>query len=95
MRLLVERYRDCPELAWGKFQVLKTDEPAILAHRCDADGTVVAVHNFGDTETTITLPLKDFSMAEDQLADGTTKIPKSGNLKMTLEPYGCRWFRLS
>jgi len=95
IRLLIERYRDCPELAWGKFQVIKTDEPAVLAHRCDADGTVVAVHNFGDTEVTITLPLKDFTQAEDQLANGTTKIPKSGNTKITLEPYGCRWFRLT
>jgi trehalose synthase len=95
IRLLVERYRDCPELAWGKFQVLKTDEPAVLAHRCDDDGTIVAVHNFGDTEVTITLPLKDFSVAEDQLVDGKVKIPKSGNVKIPLEPYGCRWFRVT
>ncbi|MEO6086878.1 MAG: alpha-glucosidase C-terminal domain-containing protein, partial [Umezawaea sp.] len=95
IRLLVERYRDCPELAWGKFQVLKTDEPAVLAHRCDDDGTIVAVHNFGEEEVTITLPLKDFSVAEDQLVDGRVKIPKSGNVKIPLEPYGCRWFRLT
>jgi glycosidase len=95
IRLLVESYRDCPELAWGKFQVIKTDEPAVLAHRCDADGTVVAAHNFGDAEVTITLPLKDFTQAEDQLENATTKIPKSGNTKITLAPYGCRWFRLT
>ena len=95
IRLLVESYRDCPELAWGKFQVIKTDEPAVLAHRCDADGTVVAVHNFGDAEVTVTLPLKDFTTAEDQLENVTTKIPKSGNTKITLTPYGCRWLRLT
>ncbi|MCS7480557.1 alpha-amylase family protein [Umezawaea endophytica] len=95
IKLLIERYRDCPELAWGKFQVIKTDEPAVLAHRCDADGTVVAVHNFGDTELTITLPLKDFTTAADQLTTTKTKIPKSGNTKFTLAPYGARWFRLS
>jgi glycosidase len=95
IRLLVERYRDCPELAWGEFQVLPTEDPAVLAHRSDADGTVVAVHNFGDVEATITLPLKDFSQAEDLLVDGTVKVPKSGNVKVTLEPYGCRWFRVT
>ncbi len=95
IKLLVERYRDCPELAWGKFQVITTDEPSVLAHRCDSDGTVVAVHNFGDADVTITLPLKDFTVAEDLLEIGKTKIPKSGNVKVTLEPYGCRWFRLT
>jgi len=95
MRLLVERYRDCPELAWGKFQILKTDDPAVLAHRCDSDGTVVAVHNFGDSTTEVILPLKDFTTAEDLLQDGKTRIPKSGNTKVSLEPYGCRWFRLT
>ncbi|HEX6343533.1 alpha-amylase family protein [Umezawaea sp.] len=95
IRQLVERYRDCPELAWGDFQVLKTEDPAAFAHRCDADGTVAAVHNFSDKKTTVTLPLAGFTTAEDLLVVKTTKIPKNGNLKLTLEPYDCRWFRLT
>ncbi|WNV86840.1 alpha-amylase family protein [Umezawaea sp. Da 62-37] len=93
IRLLVERYRDCPELAWGEFQVLDVDEPAVLAHRCDADGTVVAVHNLSDADVEFKLPMKDFARLEDLLQDGTTKVLKSGTAKIALPPYGCRWFR--
>ena len=38
---------DARSSGWGTWQVLPNDQPAVLAHRCDWDGsTVVAVHNF-------------------------------------------------
>jgi trehalose synthase len=94
MRRLIERYRDCPELAWGKFEVLATDQPAVLAHRCDADGTIVAVHNFGAEAVEFRLPVKGAELLSELLEDGTTKVAKDGTAKVSLEPYGYRWFRV-
>ena len=31
----------------------------------------------------------------DLLVDGTLRLPRSGRVKFTLEPYGTRWFRAS
>ncbi|MEU5696673.1 alpha-amylase family protein [Actinosynnema sp. NPDC020468] len=86
-RLLVARYRECPELAWGAFRVLDTAEPAVFAHRCDIDGgTVVAVHNLADREVTVELPGLTGEL-HDVLTVGTTSPT------VTLPPYGCRWLR--
>jgi trehalose synthase len=98
IRLLIERYRDCPELAWGRYHILDTGVASVLAHRCDIDGeSVVAVHNLADAAVDLTLPLDgtDASCAlTDLLVDGTVDISADGTADLTLDPYGCRWFRL-
>src|ERR687893_1023760 len=44
VRRLAATYRDCPELGWGKFEVLEQPYAAVLAHRCTwDDGSVVAL----------------------------------------------------
>ena len=101
-RLLVERYRACPELAWGTAQVLDPgpDAGSVLAHRCDADGVaIVALHNVGDRKVTAALPLNGLGGCElyDVLAaDGSTEtVADDGTLQVTLPPYGFRWLRSS
>ena len=38
-----QRYRDCPELGWGTFEILEQPYAAVLAHRCTwDDGSIVA-----------------------------------------------------
>ncbi|MFD0202411.1 MULTISPECIES: alpha-amylase family protein [Saccharothrix] len=91
-RLLVERYRECPELAWGRFTTVDTADPAVFAHRCEIDGgTVIAVHNFADREVEVELPKVEGELT-DLLVDGTV-TPKDGVATVGLGPYGCRWFR--
>ncbi|MEU9831615.1 alpha-amylase family protein [Streptosporangium sp. NPDC048047] len=96
--LLIERYRECPELAWGDYEVLDTgDDAAVLAHRADAEGgAVIAVHNFAGREANVELVLEGLDHCDtlvDLLVDGTHDLPKSGKLTFTLEPYGTRWLR--
>lgn len=91
-QLLVERYRECPELAWGTFKVVDTADPAVFAHRCDIDGgTVVAVHNFAEREVTVELSELEGELT-DVLVDGTVPV-KDGKAQVELGPYDCRWFR--
>ncbi|MCC8246007.1 alpha-amylase family protein [Saccharothrix luteola] len=92
-RLLVERYRECPELAWGSFSTIDTADPAVFAHRCEIDGgTVIAVHNFADRDVVVQVP-KVEGVLTDLLVDGTVTPKKDGTATVELGPYGCRWFR--
>jgi trehalose synthase len=96
--LLIERYRECPELAWGQCRVLDTGEPCVLAHRCDIEGTVVAVHNLADREVSIELVLDgldDDYVLTDLLVDGRHKVGDGGRVSLPLGRYGCRWLRAS
>ena len=93
MRLLIERYRECPELAWGVVEVIDAADPAVFAHRCHIDGgTVIAVHNFADRDATLEVP-KVEGVLTDLLVDGTVTPKKDGTAVVELGPYGCRWFR--
>ena len=99
-RHLVDSYRACPELAWGKAQVIDPgpDAAAVLAHRADADDvTIVAVHNMADRKVTATLPLTGLAkttLFDVLAADGSTEeVDDDGTLKVTLPPYGYRWLR--
>ena len=95
---LIRRRRETPELGLGTWAVIPNDQPGVLAHRCDWDGsTVVALHNFGAEPCRLELPLdgiKDVVGADD-LVDGSTEHPLDSNvLHLTLDGYGYRWLRI-
>ncbi|GAA3256419.1 alpha-amylase family protein [Nonomuraea helvata] len=97
-QLLIERYRECPELAWGSYTVLDTGRPSVLAHRCDADGaTVVVTHNLCETAVDVELTLEGLEgyHLTDLLVDGTLEVSADGSVRVPLDPHGCRWFRAS
>jgi trehalose synthase len=95
---LIRRRRETPELGMGSWAVIPNDQPGVLAHRCEWDGsTVVAVHNFGAEPCRLELPLdgiKDVVGADD-LLDGSPEQSLDGPvLHQTLERYGYRWLRI-
>jgi trehalose synthase len=100
MTMLVECYRACPELAWGRYTILDPGQDArpVLAHRCDADGvTIVALHNFADEEVDAApvlqgLPRLELTDVLDPRAK-PVRSRKDGTISVTLPPYGCRWLR--
>lgn len=98
-RLLVDCYRACPELAWGTYTVLDPGQDArpVLAHRCDAGGTVVALHNLADAdvEAAPVLTGLEGAVLTDVLdpAAETVWVGKDGTAAVPLGPYGCRWLR--
>ena len=101
MTLLIRRYRECPELAWGRCQVLDHDRPAVLAHRCDAaGGSVLALHNLDEAATEVDLRLEDCAPGVRLVDLLTTADPdgievgEDGQVRLELDGYGCRWLRL-
>ncbi|MFC0532321.1 alpha-amylase family protein [Phytohabitans kaempferiae] len=97
MKLLIRRYRQCPELAWGRYQVLTHDADTVLAHRADQDGgTVVALHNFAAEPAEVTLRLDGLEPDDrlvDLIAGGSTPV-EDGRMTLRLGRYGCRWLRV-
>jgi maltose alpha-D-glucosyltransferase/alpha-amylase len=88
MERLIRQRRECPEFGWGKLELLH-HKGAALVHRCVWDGTaVVAVHNLGDKPVTVPLP-KDC----DRLSDLFGTDDAAPDEKVTVEPYGFRWYR--
>jgi trehalose synthase len=100
-RHLVDRYRDCPELAWGTSSVLDPgpDAAPVLAHRSDADDvSVIALHNFSAEPATATLAVTGLEGRPlyDVLAGDVTRtvtVGDDGKLVLGLPPYGYRWLR--
>jgi len=100
IRLLVDSYRACPELAWGTYTVLDPglDARPVLAHRCAAGGaSVLALHNLADADATAVPLLPDLAGAElvdvlDPRAE-PVRVADDGRLVVPLAPYACRWLR--
>jgi trehalose synthase len=98
MKLLISRYRESPELGWGKFTVLDQPHPSVLAHACVwDDGTMVAVHNLGAEPRTVPLTLQDCDATHrlvDLLQEASTPVSDDGAVELALEGYGHRWLRV-
>ena len=47
---MIRARKECPEISWGDFEVLRTNAPEVLAIRYDwRDTAVVTLHNFSGT----------------------------------------------
>jgi trehalose synthase len=98
MKLLISRYRESPELGWGRFTVLEQPHAAVLAHVCSwDDGALVAVHNLGAEPRTVPLTLEGCNAShrlEDLLTVGSTPLSEQGGVELALDGYGYRWLRV-
>jgi trehalose synthase len=97
MTLLVQRYRECPELGWGDFELLDQPHTAVLAHRVRwDDAAIVALHNLAPEPCTVPLtlgPCEAGTDLVDLLCDGVSPIDERGHAEVTLEGFGFRWLR--
>lgn len=98
MTLLVQRYREAPELGWGSFTVLDQPHRSVLAHMVELDDqATVALHNLGTGACVVPVQLEDRpegTLLVDQLCDGTVALDEKGRAEVELEGYGHRWLRV-
>ncbi|MFC5264970.1 alpha-amylase family protein [Kribbella qitaiheensis] len=98
IKLLAQRYRECPELSWGKYTILEHESPSVFAQRSDYEGgTVIALHNFSDQPAEVTLAVSGTGVGvqvADLLTGKTTPIDNDGTLRHPVAPYGCCWLRV-
>ncbi len=98
IRRLSQVYRECPELGWGRFEVLEQPISSVLAHRCTwDDGSLVAVHNFGSAAQTVSLTIDERpedAWLTELLQPGEVELSSGGSCQIALDGYGYRWFRI-
>ncbi|UNK44361.1 alpha-amylase family protein [Arthrobacter sulfonylureivorans] len=104
MATLIKRYRECPELGWGHFEILKQPEKSVLAHRCTwEESSMVLLHNLSSDPVTVELDLatadRPAEMLQavlllDLLGDADVKIAEDGTCTLPLEGFGYKWLRL-
>jgi glycosidase len=94
---LIRRRRETPEIGVGQWRIVENDVPAVLAHRCDWEGsTVVAAHNFASAPCRVRLDLDglDDAVAVHDLLGGDRHELNEPALDLELRGYDYRWLRI-
>jgi glycosidase len=102
--MLIRRYRECPELGWGRFEVLRQPVKAVLAHRCSwEEACLVLLHNLGPEPATVPLDLGGGDQGAtggagtvmlDLLGGDDVELSADGTCELVLPGYGYRWLRV-
>jgi maltose alpha-D-glucosyltransferase / alpha-amylase len=95
---MIRMRKEMPEISWGDFQVIRT-KPSVLIIRYDwRDNSVLVAHNFKDAaqEVTFSTGLDDprDSRLINLLGEDHSEADEDGRHRISLEPYGYRWFRV-
>jgi maltose alpha-D-glucosyltransferase/alpha-amylase len=94
---IIRMRKECPEIGWGSFSVLRTNAPAVLAIRHDwRDTSMVTLHNFSNGAQTVKVKL---GCERDEWLVSVFDRRHShrhndGLHNIRLEPYAWRWFRV-
>ena len=96
---MIRMRKEMPEISWGDFQVIRVAKPSVLIIRYDwRDNSVLVAHNFKDAaqEVTFSTGLDDprNSRLINLLGEDHSEADEDGKHRISLEPYGYRWFRV-
>jgi maltose alpha-D-glucosyltransferase/alpha-amylase len=94
---IIRMRKECPEISWGDFTVLRTTTPSVLGLCYDWRGTsLVTLHNF--SERTVRTQFKPGRDRSDVLVDvfhgSRHAAGKDGAHRITLKPYAWHWLRV-
>ncbi len=94
---IIRMRKECPEIGWGDWQILRTGSPHVLALRYDwRDNAFVAVHNTDDQPRRITLKIDnaDRTCLVNLLSNDHSDGDGDGVHKLGIEGFGYRWYRV-
>jgi maltose alpha-D-glucosyltransferase/alpha-amylase len=88
--------KECPELGWGDFVVLRGDAAEVLTIRYDFRGvSMLTVHNFSGRRQTVAIdPKIDGANVLVDVFDENHSRSDNGTHRITLGPYAHRWYRV-
>jgi maltose alpha-D-glucosyltransferase/alpha-amylase len=89
--------RECPELSWGEYSVVRTEAPEVLALRYEFRGvSMLTLHNFSNRRQTVTLDprLPHGDLLVDVFDEHHSRSKGGGGHTVTLPAYGHRWYRV-
>lgn len=107
MERMIRMRKEAPEIGWGEFNILPTQDQEVLALRYDwRNNSVVVVHNLSAVprEVRLDVGVKENARKEADRSDDDylvnligadhSEADASGKHCLLLEPYGYRWFRV-
>jgi maltose alpha-D-glucosyltransferase / alpha-amylase len=94
---MIRMRKECPEISWGDFVVLRTNVPEVLAIRYDwRDTSLVTFHNFSNVRRKVRAKVDsphDGLLVE--VFDGHhSRVHNDGAHRIEMDPYAWRWFRV-
>jgi maltose alpha-D-glucosyltransferase / alpha-amylase len=94
---MIRTRKECPEISWGDFVVLRTNVPEVLAIRYDWRNTsLLTLHNFGTGTAKVRFKVgceQDDVLVE--VFDGRhSRRQNDGTHRISLDGYAWRWFRV-
>jgi maltose alpha-D-glucosyltransferase/alpha-amylase len=93
---MIRMRKECPEISWGNFEVLRTSAAEVLAIRYDWRGTsLVTLHNFSAQPRTVkfTAGGERDGLLTDLFSGRSSHALSGGGHRIRLEAYGWRWLR--
>ena len=94
---MIRMRKECPEISWGTFSVLKTNTPDVLALCYDFRNTsLLTLHNFSNRARTtrVRLGRARSEILVDVFHGASSQRQEDGEHHIRLEPYGWRWYRV-
>jgi maltose alpha-D-glucosyltransferase/alpha-amylase len=89
--------KECPEISWGNFVVLRTNIPEVLAIRYDWRNTsLLTLHNFSNAKQTVKVKVDaDNDGLLVEVFDGHhSKAQNDGQHRVPMDPHAWRWYRV-
>lgn len=95
MEQKIRMRRECPEISWGDWKILKTGTDGVLAMRYTWNGkTLTTLHNFtGEPRVARIGGAGGEGTMVDLLATHNSTADARGRHRLELEAHGYRWFR--
>ena len=100
MERKIRMRRECPEISWGDWKILKTDQPGVLVMRYEWDDhTLVTLHNFAGKPCAVVLDRaavaadRGAGQLVDLLATNDSRADDNGRYVVELQAHDYRWLR--
>jgi len=94
LQRLIRTRRACPEVGWGRCQVLDAAETSVLALRYDwRGGTILILHNLADRAVEVQVTLEGIGQLRPLFSNEEDRAMRDAARPIPLDGYGYRWFR--
>jgi len=94
---MIRLRKECPELGWGSYKLLKTGDPSVLGIQFEwRNNALVILHNFHEKPKSISLEVDrpDGRRLINLLIGEHSQAGPNGKHTIVLEGYAYRWFRV-
>jgi maltose alpha-D-glucosyltransferase/alpha-amylase len=94
---VIRARKECPEIGWGEFTVLRTNVPEVLVMRYDwRDTSLVTLHNFSSRMQTVKLKVgcPHDDLLVEVFDEHHSRARNDGTHHIRMKEYGWRWYRV-